>query len=59
MKYLEKHFTCTSKLFLGVTGRPPRIGRVMQIRVAENEVFLKVKIVHHPRRDLPAEAIEL
>ena len=65
MKYIEKHFSLrihrrdgTSKLLLGVTGRPPKIGRVMQIRVAENEV-LKVKMVHHSRADQRAEAIEV
>jgi hypothetical protein len=41
MKYVEKHFTLrihrrdgTSKLLLGVTGNPPRIGSLKQIRVA-------------------------
>ena len=65
MKYVEKHFTLrihrrdgTSKLLLGVTGHPPKIGSLKQIQVAQGEV-LTVKIVDHPRRDEPAEAIEV
>jgi hypothetical protein len=65
MKYVEKHFTLrihrkdgTSKLLLGVTGSPPKIGSVKEIKVAKDEV-LKVKVVDHPRRDEPAEAIEV
>ena len=65
MKYVEKHFTLrihrrdgTSKLLLGVTGSPPKVGSVKTIRVAEDEV-LKVKMVDHPRRGEPAEAIEV
>jgi hypothetical protein len=64
MKYVEKHFTLrihrrdgTSKLLLGVTGSP-KVGSVKTIRVAEDEV-LKVKMMDHPRRDQPAEAIEV
>jgi hypothetical protein len=65
MKYIEKHFTLrihrkdgTAKLLLGVTGSPPKIGAVKEIKVAKDEV-LKVKVVDHPRRDEPAEAIEV
>ena len=63
MKYVEKHFTLrshrrdgTSKLLLGVTGHPPKIGSLKQIKVAQDEV-LTIKVVDHPRRDEPAEAI--
>jgi hypothetical protein len=65
MKYVEKHFTLrihrrdgTSKLLLGVTGSPPKIGSIKEIKVAKEEV-LKVKVVDPPRRDEPAEAIEV
>jgi hypothetical protein len=65
MKYIERHFSLrvyrrngTSKLLLGVTGTPPKIGSLKQIKVAQGEV-LTVKIVDHPRRDEPAEAIEV
>jgi hypothetical protein len=65
MKYVEKHFTLrirrkdgTSKLILGVTGSPPKIGSVKEIKVAKDAV-LKVKVVDHPRRNEPAEAIEV
>jgi hypothetical protein len=65
MKYVEKHFSLrihrrdgTSKLLLSVTGRPREIGSHIQIKVAKDEV-LKVKMVDHPRRDQPAEAIEV
>jgi hypothetical protein len=65
MKYVEKHFTLrihrkdgTSKLLLGVTGSPPKVGSIKTVRVARDEV-LKVKMVDHPRRDEPAEAIEV
>jgi hypothetical protein len=65
MKYVEEHFTLrihrkdgTAKLLFGVTGRPPKVGSVKTIRVAEDEV-LEVKVVDHPRRDEPAEAIEV
>jgi hypothetical protein len=65
MKYVEKHFTLrihrrdgTSKLLLGVTGNPPKIGSIKEIKVAKDEV-LKVKVVNHPRREEPAEAIEV
>jgi hypothetical protein len=65
MKYVEKHFTLrvhrrdgTLKLLLGITGSPPRIGSIKQVRVAKDEV-LAVRIVKHPRRDEPAEAIEV
>jgi len=65
MKYVEKHFTLrihrrdgTSKLLLGVTGDPPKIGSLKQIKVAQDEV-LTIKVVDHPRRDEPAEAIEV
>jgi len=62
---LEKHFSLrihrrngTSKLLLGVTGHPPKIGSLKQIKVAQDEV-LTIKVVDHPRRDEPAEAIEV
>jgi hypothetical protein len=65
MKYIEKHFCLrihrrdgTSKLLLGVSGKPPEIGALTEIKVTEDEV-LTVKIVDHPRDDKPAEAIEL
>ena len=65
MKYVEKHFTLrihrrdgTSKLLLGVTGHPRKVGSLVQITVAKDEV-LTVKIVDHPRRDEPAEAVEV
>jgi hypothetical protein len=65
MKYFEKHYPLrvhrrdgTSKLLLGVTANPRKIGSVLQIKVAKDEV-LTVKIVDHPRRDEPAEAIEV
>jgi hypothetical protein len=45
----------TSKLLLGVTGP---VGSLVQITVAKDEV-LTVKIVDHPRRDEPAEAVEV
>jgi hypothetical protein len=63
--YVEKHFTLrihrrdgTSKLLLGVTGYLPKIGSIKEIKLAKDEV-LKVKVVHHPRRDEPVEAIEV
>ena len=43
---------------LGVTGHPPKIGSLKQIKVAQDEV-LTIKVVDHPRRDEPAEAIEV
>jgi hypothetical protein len=62
MKYLETHYTLrvhrrdgTSKLLLGVTGP---VGSLVQITVAKDEV-LTVKIVDHPRRDEPADAVEV
>jgi len=65
MKYIEKHFCLrihrrdgTSKLLLGVTGHPPKIGSLKQIKVAQDEV-LTIKVVDHPRDEKPAEAIEL
>jgi hypothetical protein len=65
MKYVEKHFTLrihrkdgTSKLLLGVTGSPRKLGSVMELKLTKDEV-LKVKIVDHPRREEPAEAIEV
>jgi hypothetical protein len=65
MRYVEKHFTLrvhrrdgTSKLLLGVIGSPPKVGSIKTIRVAKDEV-LKVQIVDQPRREEPAEAIEL
>jgi hypothetical protein len=65
MKYIEHHFTLrihrkdgTAKLLLGVTGSPPKIGSVKEIKVAK-DVVLKVKVVDRPRRDEPAEAIEV
>jgi hypothetical protein len=64
MNYLEKHFSLrihrrdgTSKLFLGVTGTPPKIGSLMQIRVASDEV-VTAKMMDHPRGEEPAEAME-
>jgi hypothetical protein len=63
MKYIERHFSlrihrsdCTSKLLIGVTGSPPKVGSIKTIRVSK---VLKVKLVDHPRRDEPAEAIEV
>ena len=41
-----------------VTGHPPKIGSLKQIKVAQDEV-LTIKVVDHPRRDEPAEAIEV
>ena len=65
MKYLETHYTLrvhrrdgTSKLLLGVTGHPRKVGSLVQITVAKDDV-LTVKIVDHPRRDEPAEAVEV
>jgi hypothetical protein len=65
MKYVEKHFTLrihrrdgTAKLLLGLTGNPPKIGSIKEIRVAVDEV-LKVKMVDHPQPNKPAEAIEV
>ena len=65
MKYVEKHFTLrihrrdgTSKLLLGLTSIPPKIGAIKTIKVTRNET-LRVKVVDHPRRDEPAEAIEV
>ena len=46
------------KLLLGVTGHPPKIGSLKQIKVTQDEV-LTIKVVDHPRRDEPAEAIEV
>jgi hypothetical protein len=64
MKYVEKHFSLrlhrrdgTSKLLLGFTGSPPKIGSLMVIRVGKNE-FVTAKMVHHPRGEEPAEAME-
>ena len=61
MKYVEKRYSLrvyrrngTAKLLLGVTGRPPKVGSIMQLRVAEHEV-LKVRLMEHPRREEPAE----
>jgi len=48
----------TSKLLLGVTGYLPKIGSIKEIKLAKDEV-LKVKVVHHPRRDELVEAIEV
>jgi hypothetical protein len=46
MKYVEKHFHLrihrrdgTSKLLLGVTGRPPQIGSIKQIKLSKDEVL--------------------
>jgi hypothetical protein len=65
MNYFEKHFSLrvhrkngTSKLLLGITGSTPRIGSIKQVRVAKDEV-LAVRILKHPSRDEPAEAIEV
>jgi hypothetical protein len=64
MKYVEKNFALrlhrrdgTSKLLLGVTGSPPKIGSLVQIRVARGEV-VTAKLLHHPRGEEPAEAME-
>ena len=48
----------TAKLLLGVNGTPPKLGMLKQIRIAADEV-LRIKIVDHPCRDEPAEAIEV
>jgi hypothetical protein len=44
MKYVEKHFPLrihrrdgTSKLLLGITGKPPKVGSHKQIKVAKDE----------------------
>jgi hypothetical protein len=65
MKYVEKHFSLrihrrdgTSKLLLGLTSIPPKIGAIKTIKVTQDET-LKVKVVDHPRRDEPADAIEV
>jgi hypothetical protein len=65
MKYLETHYTLrvhrrdgTSKLLLGVTGHPRKVGSLVQITVAKDDV-LTVKILDHPRRDEPADAVEV
>jgi hypothetical protein len=65
MAYVEKHFSLrvhrrngTSKLLLGITGSPPRIGSIKQVRVAKDEVLV-VRIVKHPNTDEPAEGIEV
>jgi hypothetical protein len=65
MKYVEKRYSLrvhrrngTSKLLLGVTGRPPKVGSIMEIRVAQHEV-LKVRLMEHPCHEEPAEAIEV
>jgi hypothetical protein len=64
MKYVEKRFSLrihrndgTSKLLLGVTGILPKIGSLMQIKVARDEV-VTVKMMDHPRGEEPAEAME-
>jgi len=63
--YAEKHFSLrihrrngNSKLLLGITGIPPKVGSVKTIKVAKDEI-LKVIVVDYPRRDEPAEAVEL
>jgi hypothetical protein len=65
MKYVEKSFALrihrkdgTSKLLLGVTGSPPKIGSLMHIRAAGDELVM-IKMVDHPRGDKPVKAIEL
>jgi hypothetical protein len=65
MKHVEKHYTLriqrrngTSKLLLGVTASPRKIGASMQIRLPGNEL-VTVRIVNHAGRDEPAEAIEI
>jgi hypothetical protein len=65
MKYVEKHFSLrirrtdgTSKLLLGVTGSPPKVGWRILIRVGRNE-WVTAKMVDHPRGEKPAEAIEV
>lgn len=64
VKYVEKHYSLrlhridgTSKLLLGVTGIPPKIGSLMLIRVGRDE-FVTAKLLHSPRDDEPAEAME-
>jgi hypothetical protein len=64
MKYLEKRFALrlhrrdgTSKLLLGITGSPPKIGSLMVLRVSKNE-FVTARLLHHPRGEEPAEAME-
>ena len=65
MKYVEKHYTLrvhrrngTSKLLLGVKGKPCKLDSIMEIRLTMDEV-LKVKMVDHPDRGEPATAIEV
>jgi RNA-binding protein YhbY len=65
MKYVEKRYTLrihrrdgTSKLLLGVKGSSRKIGSLIEVALGTNEV-LKVRMVEHPRRDEPAEAVEL
>ena len=64
MKYVEKRFSLrirrrdgTSKLLLGVTGILPKIGSLMQIKVARDEV-VTAKMMDHPLGEEPAEAME-
>jgi hypothetical protein len=64
MNYVEKHFALrlhrrdgTSKLLFGITGSPPKIGSLMLIRVGRDE-FVTAKLLHHPRGEEPAEAME-
>jgi hypothetical protein len=61
MRYIEKIFSLrihrrdgTSKLLLGLTGIPPKIGSIKTIKVTKDET-LKVKVVDYPRHDEPAE----
>jgi hypothetical protein len=65
MKYVEKHYSLrvhrrdgTSKLLLGITGSPPKLGSLIQIKEAKDKV-LRVKLVDYPRRDEPGTAIEV
>ena len=63
MKYVEKRFALrldrrdgTLKLLLGVSGSPPKLGSLMQIRVAWDEV-VTAKMVDHPHGEEPAEEV--
>jgi hypothetical protein len=65
MRYIEKIFSSrihrrdgSSKLLLGVIGKPPKFGALKEIKMTEDEVLM-VKIVDLPRDDKPAEAIEV
>jgi hypothetical protein len=65
MKYVEKRFALrldrrdgTLKLLFGVSGSPPKLDSLMQIRVARDEV-VTAKMVDHPHGEEPAEAAEV